>query len=57
MKENLGSEKVVHDRNGGDVHEAPEKETPVPRVKTAPPRAAVKTAPAKPAFNEIKDII
>ena len=49
MKENLNTGKLIHDRNGGDVHEQPQKETPAPpRVKTAPPR---------PAFTEVKEII
>ena len=49
MKENLNTGKVIHDRNGGDVHEQPQKEKPAPpRVKTAPPR---------PAFTEVKEII
>ena len=50
MKENLNTGSVVHDRNGGDIHEQPTKETP------APPAPRVKTAPPRPAFTDVREI-
>jgi hypothetical protein len=53
MADSLKSGLVVHDRNGGDVHEPPTKEA----GGTRGPAPRVKQAPMKREYAEVVDVI